>query len=246
MNIERRQYRKVDAPELRAEGDSRTISGAAAVFSQTSQNLGGFVEQIAPGAFARTLQTADVVALFNHDPSQILGRTSAGNLRLSESDLGLMYEVTVPATRAGLDAAENVRAGLVTGSSFAFRAVNDTWSETDTGFPLRTVTEAALFDVGPVTFPAYLQTEQGDAALAVRSFCAAHDIDPADVPAILSDFRALLSPAELDEITSDEARAADPVPEVDAPAPPTSTLSIYRARLVLAELAHRTGKPPAV
>jgi HK97 family phage prohead protease len=240
-DIERRQYRKVDAPELRAKGDNRTISGAAAVFNQTSQNLGGFVEQIAPGAFTRTLQTADVVALFNHDPSQILGRTSAGNLSLSETDLGLMYEVTVPATRAGLDAAENVRAGLVTGSSFAFRALADTWSETDTGYPLRMVTEAALYDVGPVTFPAYLQTEQGDAALAVRSFCIAHDIDPADIPSLVSDFRDLLTPAELEEITSDEVRTADADPEVEETAPPTSTLSTYRARLVIAEIIHRSG-----
>lgn len=229
--MERRSYRRISPPELRAKGDNRTISGAAAVFGQVSQNLGGFVEQIAPGAFTRTLQTADVVALFNHDASQILGRVSAGNLTLEETDLGLMYAVSVPSTRAGLDAAENVAAGLVTGSSFAFRAIADTWSETDTGFPLRTVTEAALFDVGPVTFPAYLQTEQGDAALAVRSFCAAHDIDPESIPdLVLNDLRDLTPVA--DDDTPPEAPESEPAPR-------TSTLTTARARLILAELSHR-------
>lgn len=260
MNIERRHYKRTSRPELRAAGSGRTISGAAALFNQTSQNLGGFVEQIAPGAFTRTLQTSDVVALFNHDASQILGRMSAGNLTVEERDTGLFYDVTVPNTTTGSDAAENVSAGLVTGSSFAFRAIADTWSETDQGYPLRTVTEAALFDVGPVTFPAYLQTEQGDAALAVRSFCAAHDIDPSTIPAILPDsFRDILISIDIDVNSDDEDdEMCDPdevEPEIGAgpddplmggmPAPSTNTLTIPRARLLIAEMSTRLGLPAA-
>lgn len=257
MNMERRNYKRSGAPELRAGGSGRTITGAAALFNQVSQNLGGFVEQIAPGAFTRTLQTADVVALFNHDKSQILGRTSAGNLKIEERDTGLFYEVTPPSTSVGADALENVRSGLVTGSSFAFRAVADTWSETDTGYPLRTVTEAVLYDVGPVTSPAYLQTGMADAALAVRSFCAAHNIDPATVPDVLPpSLRDILvsisidldigaeddDDEEADEVESPES--SDPLDDmpmgVDA-APLTSTLSMPRARLIIAEMSHRMG-----
>jgi len=194
VGYEQRLYRKTPKPEIRS-ATGRTIGGAAVLFNEVSQNLGGFVEQFAPGAFTRTLQTADVVCLFNHDRSLILGRTSAGNVTYTQTDAGLFYEVTPLDTSAGNDAVTNVRGGLVVGSSIGFRCVRDEWSETETGFPLRTVLEAQLIDGGPVTSPAYLQTERGGAALAVRSFCNANGIDPETLPELEPEsLRELLAP----------------------------------------------------
>ena len=164
MNYERRTAN--EGVELREEDDKITAVGYAAVFNSTSQNLGGFVERVAPNAFRKTLQEADVRALFNHEPDGLLGRTSNGTLRLMEDDYGLRYEVDLPNTTLGRDVAELLRRGDLSGSSFGFRMIGDTWDSTDDGFPLRTLTEIALRDVGPVVFPAYLAAEASLRSLA--------------------------------------------------------------------------------
>ncbi len=170
MNIERRTA--TEGVELREEGDTLTAVGYAAVFEQTSQNLGGFVERVAPGAFRKTLQEADVRALFNHEADHLLGRKSSGTLRMMEDDKGLRYEIDLPNTTLGRDVGELLRRGDITGSSFGFRTIGDEWAETDDGYPLRRLTEVALRDVGPVTFPAYTQSEA-----SLRSLAEARDLD---------------------------------------------------------------------
>ena len=155
-----RRYYTTDF-EVRDRGAELRIAGHAAVFDQLSQNLGGFVERIAPGAFRKTLREADVRALFNHDPSLILGRTTAGTLRLSEDRAGLVYEVVLPDTQTGRDLRVSIERGDITQSSFGFRAIADRWDRDEDGTPLRTLTEVSLHngDVSPVTFPAYLGTD---------------------------------------------------------------------------------------
>ncbi len=165
-----RELRTYGTAELRvaaAAGQPR-IGGYAAVFNQLSEDLGGFREQIGPGAFARVLRD-DVRALFNHDPSLVLGRTRAGTLRLTEDDHGLGYEVDPPATRAAEDVLELMRRGDVTQSSFAFTVLRDEWQLLPDGTAIRTVLEVErLYDVSVVTYPAYPQTSS-----AVRSALAA-------------------------------------------------------------------------
>ena len=195
MNIERRTA--TEGVELREEGDTLTAVGYAAVFEQTSQNLGGFVERVAPGAFRKTLQEADVRALFNHEADHLLGRKSSGTLRMMEDDKGLRYEVDLPNTTLGRDVGELLRRGDITGSSFGFRTIGDEWIETDDGYPLRRLTEVALRDVGPVTFPAYTQSEA-----SLRSLAESRDLD----------LDALVQAAEADElrtILQDEPEEAD-------------------------------------
>ena len=164
MPIERRTAN--EGVELREEGDTLTAVGYAATFDRFSQNLGGFVEQIRSNAFVSTLKQADVRALFNHEPDHLLGRSTTGTLRLSEDDHGLHYEVDLPNTTLGRDVAELLRRGDISGSSFGFRTISDEWGETDDGYPLRTLTEVARRDVGPVTFPAYTSTEASLRSLA--------------------------------------------------------------------------------
>ena len=154
MDRERRGFQT----ELRAheDGDKRTISGLAAVFNSIT-DLGWFTEEIAPGAF-RDVMDDDVRALFNHDPDHILGRTGAGTLRLSEDKKGLRFEVDL--NQDDPDAMKlfsRVKRGDISGNSFSF-TIDEADEELSTrdGRRHRIITRVArLFDVGPVTFPAY-------------------------------------------------------------------------------------------
>src|SRR4051812_4089104 len=160
MNVERRVA--TGKVETRAKADGpKTIGGYGALFNVETVIGDYFREQIAPGAFDDVLASADVRSLFNHDQNYVLGRSSAGTLKLTADDTGLAYEVTPPATRA--DVLESVDRGDVTGSSFVFRVAENgsVWTKPAEagGLPLRTITKfAELLDVGPVTFPAYEDT----------------------------------------------------------------------------------------
>jgi HK97 family phage prohead protease len=121
----------------------------------------GFREQIAPGAFNDAIKDDDVRALFNHDPNILLGRTASGTLQLTTDKRGLKYSVDLPDTAAARDVRELIRRGDVSGSSFGFMVDEDEWDERDVKngkLPLRTILKASLFDVSPVTYPAYPQT----------------------------------------------------------------------------------------
>lgn len=162
--------------ELRAEGELRKIGGYASVFNKQSRNLGGFVEVVNSTAFNKSRGDGwpDVVARFNHEDNMLLGTTSARTLQLSIDDYGLSYLVTPPQSRA--DILELVERGDVSKSSFAFRTVEDDWSMTDQGFPLRTLVGAQLVDVAPVVSPAYPDTEAGLRSLAYHVHAAYEEV----------------------------------------------------------------------
>lgn len=144
--------------EARAEGEARTLHGYAAVFGQRTDIMGLFDEQIAPGAFRDAIGRDDVRALFNHDPNYVLGRSSAGTLRLAEDARGLRYDIDPPDTQVGRDVTISIARGDVQGSSFSFEVEEESWDYPKDGRPVRTIQRAKLYDVGPVTFPAYEQT----------------------------------------------------------------------------------------
>lgn len=144
--------------ELRANKESRSIEGYAALYDSPSDAAGWYTEVIAPGAFKRALERSpDVVALFNHNENYVLGRTSAGTLELWEDEKGLRYRVKdMPDSRA--DVLEAIERRDVNGNSFAFTVKEDTWQERD-GKTIRTLKEFdILYDVGPVTYPFYKST----------------------------------------------------------------------------------------
>lgn len=154
---ERRTLKEV--VEARAEGEGRKLSGYGAVFNQRTDIMGLFDEQIAPGAFRDAIGRDDVRALFNHDPNYVLGRSSAGTLSMAEDARGLRYDIDPPDTQVGRDVVTLVARGDVQGSSFSFEVEEETWDyPQDGGKPTRTIVRAKLYDVGPVTFPAYEQT----------------------------------------------------------------------------------------
>jgi len=93
-----------------------------------------------------------------------LARTASGTLRLSEDANGLKYEFDAPNTTLGNDLLEMIRRGDVNQSSFGFTVDDDTWEERD-GKMIRTINKVKkLYDVSPVTYPAY-----HDATVAVRN-----------------------------------------------------------------------------
>lgn len=154
--------------EVRA-ADKRTIGGYAAKFNRPSQNLGGFIEVVAPVAFNRSRGNGwpGVMARYNHDDNVLLGTTAAGTLRLSVDEMGLVYEADVPQARS--DVYELVDRRDVWGSSFAFRVIGedgDEWGLSDQNFPQRTLLSVELVDVAPVNSPAYLDTSTGLRSLA--------------------------------------------------------------------------------
>jgi uncharacterized protein len=163
LTPEKRVLLPFDA-ELRVKKEpdgQRRIVGYAAKFGKLSQNLGGFQEKIHEKAFERALKTADVRALRNHDPDKLLGRTKSGTLNLEVDDVGLRYDIAVPDTVVGRDTITDIERGDLDGSSFSFTADDggDEWDDS-TSPPTRTLMNIRdLFDVGPVTYPAYLDTE---------------------------------------------------------------------------------------
>lgn len=162
------RYYSIESRLTQQKGKDVVI-GHAAVFNTLSEDLGGFREMIKPGAFDEVLDN-DVRAYFNHDPNYLLGRTSAGTLRLSVDDKGLRYELDVPDTTAGRDLKENMRVGNITQSSFAFTIGRDgdTWERGENGKDMRVINKVdRLWDVSPVSIPAY--PSANDLALAQRS-----------------------------------------------------------------------------
>lgn len=161
--------------EVREDGDTRKIVGYAARFNELSEEMWGFKEKIAPGAFKNALLNSDTRALFNHDPNYVLGRISAGTLRLQEDDKGLWYEIIPPDTQWARDLLNSIERGDVKESSFGFNIVagGDEWDESG-DIPIRTITEVErLYDISPVTFPAYPTTSTG---LRGLEYASAQDI----------------------------------------------------------------------
>ncbi|MBU0631005.1 MAG: HK97 family phage prohead protease [Candidatus Margulisbacteria bacterium] len=155
-----------------------TITGHAAMFD-TSYDLWGFTERVARGAFKKTLNEADVAALWNHDANVVLGRNKNGTLRLAEDESGLRYEVDLPDTQAARDLFTLIKRGDVYQSSFAFEIIKDDWQYPEReqeGLPLRTIKEVKLYDVSPVTYPASPTTDV-DVARAVRSLKEAMGVE---------------------------------------------------------------------
>ena len=146
--------------ESRAAGGTRKLVGHAAVFDLLSDPIAdGYRERVMPGAFAKTLAAgADVRALINHNPNYVLGRTKSGTLKLEEDARGLAIEIQLPDTTFAHDLVASVERRDIDQMSFAFRAVRDRQTF-EGGQPVRELLEVELFDVSPVTFPAYPQTD---------------------------------------------------------------------------------------
>lgn len=164
MNIEKRIYTFTNVEVRAGEGGDSYIDGYASVFNKDSLDLGGFIETVNPEAFNRSLaENPDVRALFNHDSSELLGRTISKTLTLSVDDKGLRMSLRLPNTGKGPYVKEMIARGDLSQMSFAFITRKDKWDFNSTP-NRRELLDVDLFEVSPVTFPAY-----PDTSLAVRS-----------------------------------------------------------------------------
>jgi len=169
-----------DALEIRAEGEgeAKKIRGHAAVFNKLSEDFGGWREVIDPGAFTDAIARDDVRALVNHIPHLILGRNKAGTLALAEDEKGLSIEIDPPDTSYARDLMASIERRDISQMSFAFNIdgkAGEKWevdgAEAKIGEAInamydgkkhdirRHIVKARLYDVSPVTFPAYPQTD---------------------------------------------------------------------------------------
>jgi len=147
--------------ETREGETAPRIVGYAAMFNKMSEDLGGFREKIMPGAFDGAMaEGADIRALVDHDSGKPIGRTTNGTLKLEQNSKGLKINIKPPDTTAGRDIAESIKRGDVDGMSFAFRTIEDAW-HTEDGQEVRELHKVELFEVSPVTFPAYPDTSVG-------------------------------------------------------------------------------------
>lgn len=153
----------------RADDGKARLVGYAAKFNTFSEILGGwFREKIAPGAFKDAILTDDVRALWNHDANFVLGRNRSGTLRLAEDENGLAIEIYPPDTQLVRDMVlAPIERGDVNQMSFGFEANSEAWDWAKDPAE-RTLLAVSLFDVSPVTYPAYRDTE-----IALRSLEAA-------------------------------------------------------------------------
>lgn len=158
--FERRAF-IVDGMKIeRREKEATRIVGHASVFNREANIGGWFIESVAPGAFRRAIAEDDVRALFNHDPNFILGRNRSGTLTLKEDDVGLAIDILPPDTQQARDLMVSIERGDISQMSIGFRALKQEWDESGDVLK-RKLLECELFDVSPVTFPAFTQTDVG-------------------------------------------------------------------------------------
>lgn len=219
-----------DARVVRADGDdeARRFVGHAAVFESRTQ-IGnplkwGWYEEIARGAFDKTLAEGDARFLVDHDSRLLVARVSAGDLRLSTDSIGLAVDSDLDTEVTYVrDLARNLDKRRITGMSFGFFVVRDVWTEvevevtgadgkttTETAY-LRTITEVRLLEVSAVTFPAYEDTDAGLRKIAdeVRSRAGL----PTDLPSASEGTRP--APADATRGTTSDPAPAETTRDVE-------------------------------
>lgn len=224
----------------RTEGDDGPIGfrGHAALFNKRTwigSKRWGFWESMEPTAFTKTISEADVRMLFNHDPNLLLARNTAGTLRLSEDTIGLAVDADMAPTTYGRDLAISLDRGDCTQMSFAFEMVTYTWTVADDGADWLRHQEVKLWDVSPVTYPAYVET---DAALRMDFLAAARsagfddiavgelarrlaDPDPDLLAALRTLARGTSTPPAPAETTRGDSAPAETTRDPDPPAETT-------------------------
>lgn len=158
------------------DGDKPRCRGYAAMFNLLSEDLGGYRVRFAPGMFDRVVPGADCRFLVNHDSNLLFGRTKSETLRLTVDDRGLAFDADPPAkSMLWQHYAEEIIRGDMDGCSLTVDIDDYEWEDLAGEIPVRVVTSVSgLYDVGPVTFPAFTQTSVS-ASFALEAARAAFD-----------------------------------------------------------------------
>lgn len=152
---------RAEKRETESEKTNTVIEGYAAKFEKETVIGTWFREKISTGAFDDVLND-DVRCLFNHNPNFVLARCKKGKgtLTLAIDDVGLKYSYETPDRQYARDLENAIEMGDVSESSFAFEIGEQTWHEVEGELPLRDIKRFnVLYDVAPVTYAAYADTE---------------------------------------------------------------------------------------
>jgi HK97 family phage prohead protease len=156
--------------------DLALLRGHCIVVDSLSVDLGGFRELVRAEAVAYTLaQQFDMRALVDHDTGKIIGRVSAGTLRVRQDRIGLACEIDVPDTTAGADVLESVARGDLAQMSYSFKTVEDLWREGPEGGVIREMLKLLVLEASIVAFPAYEDTEI-DVVAGPRQLAPSHHV----------------------------------------------------------------------
>lgn len=168
-------------------GDGLTFRGYAAVFNERTTVdswEGRFEEQVAPGAFKKSLRERPPVFQFDHGRHPMVGSIPLGSLvEAREDDKGVYVEARLHDNWLTKPVRDAIASGSIDGMSFRFEVVRDRWQTpdgktltdpdeimtriyrpSDDGLLLRTLLELKSRELGPVVFPQYDGT-----SAAVRS-----------------------------------------------------------------------------
>lgn len=146
--------------EIRDDGESgRIITGYPIVFNKPSENLGGFIEYVDPGAL-KNVSMDNVYLIYGHEFNNVLARKDAGTLELSIDKTGLLFKATLPNTTLANDVLENIRVGNIQGMSFGFTVSDESWEYGKNDDPdIRHVKQIdELFEITLTPIPAYKDT----------------------------------------------------------------------------------------
>lgn len=165
-----------------ANGDGLTFTGYGAVFNSPTRIdswEGQFDEQIAPGAFRKSLRERTPKFQFDHGRHPLIGSIPIGVISdIHEDERGLFVEARLGQHIIIDLVREAIATGAIDGMSFRFDVVNDEWrdvngkvvkpddvrrilyyGEQPERAPLvRTLKEVKISEVGPVVWPAYADT----------------------------------------------------------------------------------------
>ncbi len=128
-------------------------------------------------------------ALFNHGKDPSMGEKVLGPIAaIRDTEDGPVADVPLLDTSYNRDLLPGLKAGVY-GSSFRFKVLREDYvpkpgksSGNPRGLPERTITEARLFELGPVTFPAYAGATAGVRSLTDRFRLA--DLRPEEIAAL--------------------------------------------------------------
>jgi HK97 family phage prohead protease len=189
--------------DVQRDDDGLTLEGYGAVFNAATEiedQFGLYRERIAPGAFKRTLGQRMPILQFDHGAHPLIGSIPLGRITsIVEDDHGLRVKARLSDNWLVQPVRDAIRDGGITGMSFRFRIMDEDWSRGADGMEERTIREVALYEVGPVVFPAYEQTSVG-----VRSRAALQALTD---PSVRAEVAAMLAAGtDLESLAEDDKR----------------------------------------
>ncbi len=157
-------YSKLNYRNADNEDEPRRVSGLGVVYDKEVELFPGYMESVVKDAYKESIEKERdraIKSYFNHDPNQVLATTKSDPPLLIENrENGVFYDAEIPNTSYGNDLEANLERNNIEGSSYSFVVPEDgdEWWEDDEGIVHRKILKGEIFELGPVTDPAFLET----------------------------------------------------------------------------------------